>query len=158
MAQMVLPSFPSESTAINDVVSFCKRDGTVYYFHGSMPIFMHQEEDMRSFRMFTSQLVVNGNCSQAEIVRAFGISVISMKRYVKRYRTGGGPSSFFSPPKRRSARVLTPEVMAQAQDLLSAGVERSEVARRLALKPNTLGKALSAGRLSAPEKKARTRS
>jgi hypothetical protein len=29
--------------------------------------------------MFTSQLVVNGNCTQAQIVRAFGISVISMK-------------------------------------------------------------------------------
>jgi hypothetical protein len=33
--------------------------------------------------MFSSQLVVNGNCTQAQLVRAFGISVISMKRYVK---------------------------------------------------------------------------
>jgi hypothetical protein len=158
MPQMVLPIFPSESTPINDVVSFCKRDGTVYYFHGGMPVFIHQEDDLRSFRMFTSQLVVNGNCSQAEIVRAFGISAISMKRYVKRYRTGGGPGSFFTAPGHRSARVLTPEVMAQAQDLLSAGVDRSEVARRLELKPNTLGKAISAGRLAEPEKKARARS
>ena len=157
MAQMVLPVFPSESTPINDILSFCQRDGTVYYFHGSVPVFMHPEKDMRSFRMFASQLVVNGNCSQAELVRAFGISSISMKRYVKQYRTGG-PASFFTPPGRRGARVLTPEVMAQAQELLSAGVDRSEVARRLALKPNTLGKAIGAGRLVEREKKARSRS
>jgi hypothetical protein len=152
MAQMVLPSFPSESTPINDIVSFCKRDGAVYYFHGSFPVFVHPEDDMRSFRMFTSQLVVNGNCSQAQLVRAFGISAISMKRYVKRYRTGG-PASFFASPGRRGAPVLTPEVMVQAQGLLSAGVDRSEVARRLELKPNTLGKAIGAGRLVEPEKK-----
>ena len=54
--------------------------------------------------------------------------------------------------------MLTPEVMAQAQGLLSAGVDRSEVARRLELKPNTLGKAIGAGRLVEPEKKARLRS
>ena len=157
MSQMVLPNFPSDSTPISDVVSFCRRDGTVYYFHGSMPVFMHQEDDMRSFRMFTSQLAANGNCSQAELVRAFGISAISMKRYVKQYRTGG-PASFFTPPGRRGTPVLTAEVTARAQELLRAGVNRSEVARRLGLKPNTLGKAIGAGRLVEPEKKVRSRS
>ena len=54
--------------------------------------------------------------------------------------------------------MLMPEVMSQAQDLLSGGVDRSEVARRLELKANTLGKAINAGRLVEPEKKARARS
>ena len=40
MAQMVLPSFPADSTPINDIVSLCKRDGTVYSFHGSVPVFI----------------------------------------------------------------------------------------------------------------------
>ena len=114
--------------------------------------FMHPEDDMRSFRMFASQLVVNGNCSQAQLARALGIGAIGMKRYVKRYGTGG-PASLFAAPGRRGAPVPTPEVMAQAQDRLSAGMDRSEVARRLELKPNTLGKAIGAGRLVEPEKK-----
>ena len=78
--------FPADVTEINDLVSFAKREGTVYYFNGPMPVFSHAESDRASFRMFSSQLVVNGNCTQAQLVRAFGISVISMKRYVKQYR------------------------------------------------------------------------
>jgi hypothetical protein len=93
--------FPADVTEINDLVSFAKRVGTVYYFNGPMPVFSHAESDRPSFRMFTSQLVVNGNCTQAQIVRAFGISAISMKRYVKQYRqsgAGGGVQSARAAP------------------------------------------------------------
>jgi hypothetical protein len=89
MPQTLLPIFPAEATPINELISFCKRDGAVYYFHGCMPVFTHGEKDLKSFRMYTSQLVVNGTCRQAELVRAFGISSISMKRHVKKLREGG---------------------------------------------------------------------
>jgi len=52
-------------------------------------MFTHAESDLRSFRLFTAQLAVSGSCTQAELVRALGISSISMKRHVKRLRTGG---------------------------------------------------------------------
>ena len=61
----------------------------MYYFHGCLPVFTHAESDLKSFRLYTSQLVVNGTCTQAELVRAFGISSITMKRHVKRLRAGG---------------------------------------------------------------------
>ena len=80
MPQSHLPLFPADVTSINPHVSFAKRGGRVYYFNGPMPVFSHEEKDYASFRMFTSQLVEDGNCTQAEIVRAFGISAISMKR------------------------------------------------------------------------------
>ena len=51
---------------------------------------------------------------------------------------------------------MTAAVSAQAQDLLSAGVDRSAVARELGLKPNTLAKAIRAGRLVEAKKKAGT--
>ncbi len=152
MSQTLLPLFPSESTPINAIVSFSKCDGMVRYFHGCMPVFCHPVDDMKSFRMFTSQLVVNGNCKQVEIVEAFGISAISMKRYVKKYREGG-PAAFFAARKRRSAAVLTPEVMEKAQRLLHDGASPKEVAKELGLKKDTLGKAIRKGSLVAPKKK-----
>jgi hypothetical protein len=89
MPQTSLPFFPEDIKLINSQVGFQKRNGIVYYFNGIMPIFQHPEDDLRSFRLFTSQLVVNGNAKQSEIIAAFGVSVISVKRWVKRLREEG---------------------------------------------------------------------
>ena len=35
------------------------------YFHGLMPVFQHEEIDLKSFRMFTSQLIANGTWQTA---------------------------------------------------------------------------------------------
>jgi hypothetical protein len=43
--------------------------------------------------------------------------------------------------------VLTPEVLKRAQELLAEGQPRSAVAKVLELKPDTLSKAVRAGRL-----------
>jgi transposase-like protein len=152
LPQILLPIFPAEATPINNVVSFAKREGMVYYFHGCQPVFTHDEHDLKSFRMFTSQLAVNGTCKQVEIVRAFGISAISMKRYVKKYRQGGA-AAFYGQRRKPQPRVLTAEVLSQAQELFEQGESRSAVAQRLGLKTDTLSKAVRAGRLVEPVKK-----
>jgi len=152
MSQPLLPLFPADVTEINELVSFAKREGTVYYFNGPMPVFSHAESDRASFRMFTSQLVIHGNCTQTEIVRAFGISAISMKRYVKQYRQVGA-AGFFKPRAQRQPRVLTPAVRQKAQALLQQGQGRHAVAQELGLKADTLRKAIKAGRLVEPIKK-----
>jgi transposase len=59
-----------------------------------MPVFQHPEKDYASFRLFTSQLVVNGNVKQVEIINAFNVSAISVKRWVKKYREQGAESFF----------------------------------------------------------------
>ncbi len=41
------------------------------------------------FSVNTSQIVVNGNASRAEIVKAFGVSSIIVKQCVKKYRERG---------------------------------------------------------------------
>ena len=146
MAQPMLPMFASDVTEINPLMSFAKREGTVYYFNGPMPVFSHAESDRASFAMFASQMVVNGNCRQAEIVRAFGISAISVKRYVKRYRQSGA-AGFFRVRKPRQPRVLTPVVLQKAQELIQQGMGRNAVAQELGLKSDTLRKAIKAGRI-----------
>ena len=94
MPQISLPFFPEDITLINSRIGFQKRAGIVYYFVGIMPVYQHPEADIQSFRFFTSQIVVNGNATQAEIVKVFGVSAISVKRWVKKYRNEGGKGFF----------------------------------------------------------------
>lgn len=147
MAQMVLPVFPKGTTLITSALAFEKRDGQVYYFHGCIPVFSHAEDDIRSFRMFVSQLVVNGNCKQADIVRAFGIPSITMKRAVKLYREKGPPGFFERRKTVKKPRVMTPVVLAKAQSLLDKGNDRFETAEELGIRPDTLYRAIRAGKL-----------
>jgi len=148
MPQSILPLFPSDATAINEVLSFACRDDLVYFFHGNLPVFSHGKDDKASFRMFTSQLYVNGQCTQMELVRAFGVTKISVLRAVEKYRKGGAEAFFVKNKSERKPRVLTAKVLAQAQGLLDEGLSRSAVAEQLGLKENTLGKAINSGRLS----------
>ena len=94
MPQARLPFFPEEIELINNYIGVQKKNGIVFYFNGMMPVFQHPEEDLSSFRLFTSQLVVNGNVKQVEIVRAFDVSAISVKRWVKKYKEKGAASFF----------------------------------------------------------------
>ncbi len=94
MPQTSLPIFPEDIHLINNSIGFQKRDGIVYYFSGSMPVYQHPERDTRSFRLFTTQLFINGNVTQSEIVKAFGVSAISVKRWVKKYKEKGFPAFF----------------------------------------------------------------
>lgn len=152
MPQTLLPIFAEESRPINDVLSYEKRDGTVWYFHACMPVFSHEEADYRSFSMFTSQLVDMGQCKQMDIVRAFGVSPISVKRHVKRFRAGG-PGAFFGGRKAKRPTVWTPEVLNRAQELFNEGKSRKAVADLLEIKPDTLYRAIRSGRLAESQKK-----
>jgi transposase-like protein len=46
--------------------------------------------------------VINGTATQAQLARAFGVPLVTVKRYVKLHRQGG-TSAFFVAPKQRSA-------------------------------------------------------
>ena len=152
MPQRQLPIFPVGTTLITSEIGVDCRDGKVIYVNGHLPVFQHAEQDLASFRLFTSQLVDNGTASQSDIARAFHVPPVTVKRYVKQFRESG-PQSFFRPPRRRSATVLTEEVKQQAQALLEEGKSVPEVARALAVLPNTLHKAIRGQRLRPAKKK-----
>jgi hypothetical protein len=97
--QILLPFFPEEITMITHYIGVRKEEDIVYYFNGSMPVFQHRESDIDSFRYITSQFVINGNCKQVDIVKCFGVSPISVKRWVKRYRESKGLGDFVSKKK-----------------------------------------------------------
>jgi transposase len=152
MIQALLPIFPKETTRINDILAFQKKEGHVYYFNATMPIFSHHEDDLASFRMITSQLYINGNCKQIDIVKAFGVSANSVKRYVKKYRKEGLEGFFSKKPVKRTPRVLTPEVIDRAQQMLNNGKARSEISKQLNIKPDTLYRCIHSARLVEPVK------
>jgi predicted transcriptional regulator len=146
MPQMQLPIFPAGLTAITNEIGFQSQDGSVVYFHGHLPVFQHATGDVQSFRLFTSQLIAQGTVSQTDIVKAFGVPLITVKRYVKLLREKGS-KGFFATPKRRSAPVLTIDKLTKVQALLDAGKSVPEIAKETQVRADTLHKAIGAGRL-----------
>lgn len=153
MAQLQLPIFPAGVTEINSRIAVRKDASTVWYIHGHLPVFQHDETDVRSFRMFTSQMIAGGTVKPKEVVKAFGVPMITVKRYVKLYRDHGNKGFYERQPRHSSAPVLKGEVLEQEQFLLDGGRSVPEVAEALQVLANTLHKAIGAGRLRDSKKK-----
>jgi transposase len=154
MPQVQLPLFPSGTTVINEALAYERREDQVVYFNGHLPVFTHRTEDLASFRLFTTQLIVNGTATQGQIVRAFGVPMTTVKRACRRYRDRGA-AAFFKPPARRQGSRLTPERLAEAQRRLDQGQRVPEISAALGILPSTLHKALKDGRLRGVKKKMR---
>jgi hypothetical protein len=152
MPQMMLPIFPDDVVYLNSNLAVRKENGQIIYFNGMMPVFTHAEDDIESFQMITSQFCCSGIVKQVDVVRAFGVTDISVMRTVKRYRQFG-PAGFYAPRKTRGAAVLTDGVIEKAQGMLDEGKGLSEIATALSLKRDTLGKAVRDGRLHQVKKK-----
>jgi hypothetical protein len=121
MPQMQLPMFPAGVTEINNRVAVEAKDGQVCYVHGHLPVFQHEESDIRSFRMFTSQMIEAGTVKPREVVETFGVSMVTVKRYMKVYREHGAKGFYESKPRHSSASKLKGETLERAQELLDAG-------------------------------------
>jgi transposase len=146
MPQMLLPIFPGEATSINPFVGFSLKEGMVYYFNGMMPIFCHAVSNHNAFRLITSQMIDNGVATQKDIVKAFGVSPISVKRNLKIYRKEG-LGGFFKLRKGRGSTVLIPEVLARIQGYLDECRSVSSICAEMSLKADTVNKAIRDKRL-----------
>ena len=153
MPQLQLPIFPAGVTEINSRIAVQKDASTIWYIHGHLPVFQHAEGDVQSFRMFTSQMIAGGTVKPQEIVKTFGVPMITVKRYVKLYRDHGSKGFYEARPRHSSASVLKGEVLEQAQCLLDEGRSVPEVAEELKVLANTLHKAIRDGRLRSGPKK-----
>jgi len=149
MPQALLPLIPSGATQLSDLISVFCQDGKWTYFCGVQPVFEHPEDDRQSFRMFTALLCCQGACTQAQIIRAFGVSKNSVLRSVAKYLEEG-IGGFYGPRRGRGPSVMTAEVIVQAEKLLAAGHSRKEVAKKLDVQCDTLRKAIKQGRVQEP--------
>ena len=152
MPQVQLPIFPSGTTFLTPELAFELREGQVVYFNGHLPVFMHPANDLASFRMFTTQLILNGTATQGQIAKAFGVPLVTIKRGVKRYREGGAKAFFASTAPRRGSQ-LTPERLIEVQKLLDEGESVPQIHLALGVLSSTLHKAIQHGRLKKSVKK-----
>ena len=152
MPQVQLPVFPHGTTHINPELAFQRREDRVVYLNGHLPVFTHGTTDLASFRLFTTQLIVNGTASYSQIARAFGVPLRTTKRYTKLYRERGA-EAFFKPALKRRGHRLTPERLVQAQALLDEGLEVPQISEQVGVLSTTLHKAIDVGRLRVSKKK-----
>ena len=147
-----LPFFPDGSVMLGKWIGVTNREGAVWYFNGSAPMFTHGVEDRKSFRAYTSQLCETGLCKQADVVRAFGVTKESVMRGVALYRHGGMGAFFESRQPARKPRVMTPEKIAEAQALLDEGLSPRIISVRLGVKADTIRDNIDRGRLHRKKK------
>jgi transposase len=145
--QTLLPLLPAGSTQINEILGVVNENNQWIYYSGLSPVFSHAKDDFRSFKLITSQWICQGSCRQIDIVKAFGVSEITMKRAVKKFREGG-TAAFFEPVNRRGGTVFNEKNLLEAQSLFNEGYTRKEVCQKLGIKLDTLKKALQSDRLT----------
>ena len=152
MPQIQLPIFPAGSVELNRDLA-CRSDGDqVVYYNGHLPVFTHRRDDLGSFRMFTSQLIVQGSATQGHIAKAFGVALVTIKRGTQLFRTAGA-AGFFVPKARREGSQLNASKLAEARGLIEQGQPLAVVSARTGVLIDTLRKAIQAGRLPALKKK-----
>jgi hypothetical protein len=132
MPEVQLPIFPAGCTSLTNEIGFEQRDGCVFYFNGFLPVFSHAVDDLASFRLFTSQITVNGSATQAQVARAFGVPLVTVKRMCKKLRVEGA-KGFFAPRPPCKGTKLTPELLPKVQACLDEGISHSEAAQRFTL-------------------------
>ena len=152
MHQEQLPMYPSGVVEVAGHITFQKENNVITYFNYSMPIFHHAADDIRTFRLITSELYVQGHVKQADIARAFGVTTVSVKRAVKILQTRG-PKGFYESRGTRGASVLTAPVLKSVQEDLDNGVSVATISEDYGIKKNTLQKAILEGRLHQAKKK-----
>jgi transposase len=148
LSQLLLPTIPDGATQISALVSVWREAEQWTYFVGTYPIYWHRADDRRMFRLVSSQLIHAGTCRHKDIIDTFGVSKSSVNRALKKLREEGA-EAFFKPREGgpRGGSVLTAQKLDQAQGLLDQGYSRGELVDELEVKPDTLRKALKAGRL-----------
>jgi len=144
---------PEGATRISDLVSVRRDDKRWTYYYGTHPIFYHDADDRRMFRVITSQMIESGACRPIDIIRTFGVSKSGVDRALKKFRTGGVGAFFEKQERNKSGNVLTKELLEKAQSLLDQGCPRDEVSEEIDVRYDTLRKAINTGRLRETKEK-----
>ena len=127
--QLLMPLFTNEVKLITPTLGvFCK-DDIVYYLHCGVPIYCHEQEDVKSFRFITSKYISQGLCKKIEISRAFGVSYDSVKRNVKKLAQIGDKNFFAGDNRKGSCYKLTPQVLSRMQSYIDEGKNNTEISK-----------------------------
>ena len=153
MGQLLLPLFPRDSRMITLTLGVREKDGTVYYLHSGAPIFSHESGDLYMFRYITSNLILQGLCTNQEIVDAFHVSVDSVSRWKKKLSEEGA-GAFFNPETRHGrSHKLLPHVLESIQAKLDNGKNVNSIAKEIGISEGSIRYAIKHGRLKKSQAK-----
>lgn len=138
---------PCGATQINEICTIHRVDDECQYWVGPWILYRHPCADYQQFRLVLAQLLNAGTCRQYELVKAFGLNRRMLNRASSQLKERGMDSFFVRQTGRAAPKVLTPENLSRAQELLDQNRSRSEVCEELGIKYDTLRKGISSGRL-----------
>jgi len=147
MGQLLIPLFPESMEMITSTLGVREQEGTVYYLHSGVPIFSHESGDMNMFRYITSNLILQGLCSNQDIVDAFHVSTDSVRRWKKKLSEEGEPSFFKAETRHGRSHKLLPHVLDRIQGKLNEGKSAYSIAKQENISEGSIRYAVKNGRL-----------
>lgn len=147
MGQLLLPIFPYDTQMITLTLGVREQNGFVYFLHSGMPIFSHEKCDLKKFRYITSNLILQGLCTNQDIVNTFHVSTDSVRRW-KRLLSEQGEQAFFIDETRHGwSHKLLPEVLVRIQRKLDKCQSVNSIAKEEGVSESGIRAAIKLGRL-----------
>ena len=147
MGQLLLPLFPTDTQMITLTLGVREFDGTVYYLHSGVPIFSHEAGDLNKFRYITSNLLVQGLCSNQDIADAFHVSTDRVRRWKKKLSEEGDVAFFKEESRHGRSHKLLPTVLDRIQGKLDQGQSAYSIAKGEGISEGSIRYAVGLGRL-----------
>ena len=147
MGQILLPIFPRDTRMINMTLGVREHDGTIFYLHSGVPIFSHLQDDLSRFRFITSNLILQGRCTNQEIADAFHVSTDSVRRWKKKLLEEGDVAFFKEESRHGRSHKLLPTVLDRIQVKLDQGQSSYSIAKEERISEGSIRYAINLGRL-----------
>jgi hypothetical protein len=124
-----------------------EENGTVFYLHSGMPIFSHLSGDMNMFRYITSNFILQGLCSNQDIVDAFHVSTDSVSRWKRKLSEQGETVFFRGEARHGRSHKLLPDVLDRIQRKLDEGKSTNSIAKEEGISEGSIRYAFDHNRL-----------
>lgn len=147
MGQLLLPIFPGDTRLINITLGVREHDGTVFYLHSGVPIFSHASDDLTMFRFITSNLILQGRCTNQEIADTFHVSTDSVRRWKNKLSEEGDVVFFKEESRHGRSHKLLPNVLERIQGQLDLRRSSYSIAKEEGISEGSIRYAISQGRL-----------
>ena len=135
---------PPEASLIGGDLSMQTVAGWTTYFANLVPIDRHAADDSRAAQLRMARLHLLSGIRQEDVAAAFGVSLSTVTRAVRRYREQG-EAGFRQRRRGRGRVVLDAARVREAEALLAQGLSGSAVARRLGVPVSTFNENRRAG-------------
>jgi hypothetical protein len=139
-------SFPSDIKIINKNLVLINKEGRLYFFNGSGPIYSCTTDDKAGIRLAEGMFLDLKIALPSELARALGVNQSTVHRNRQKYQEGG-VGAFKEKKVVRDAYKLKEDKCAHAQELLGSGRCQTATAKKIGVSEGAIRYAIKKGRL-----------